>query len=63
METRLKEVRTEKGFSQEELAEKSGISRTIISGLENGKVECVTTNTMRAIAQALGCRVSDIFSL
>ena len=31
MKNRLREVREEKGISQEELSEKSGVSRTTIS--------------------------------
>ncbi len=63
METKLREIRTGKGMSQEELAEKSGVARSIISALENGKAACITTKTMQAIAGALGCRVSEIFFL
>ena len=43
MKNRLREAREEKGISQEELSEKSGISRTTISELETEKKE-VTTN-------------------
>lgn len=63
METNLREIRVKMGLSQEELAEKARVSRTIISGLENGRITCITTNTMRAIADALQCKVSEIFSL
>lgn len=63
METKLRDIRTRKGLSQEELAEKSGVARSIISALENGKASCVTTKTMQAIASALECKVSEIFLL
>ena len=33
---KIKEKRLEMGISQERLAEMSGVSRTIISGLESG---------------------------
>ena len=32
---KIKDIRESLGMTQEELAEKSGVSRTIISGLEN----------------------------
>ena len=40
---RIKEVREEKRMTQEELSAKSGISRTTISGLENGTVRSTST--------------------
>lgn len=63
MKNLIKEIRAEKGISQEELAKKSGVSRSIISALENKRVSCITTKTMEAIAKALGCKTSDIFLL
>ena len=60
MKNKLKETREEQGMSQEELAEKSKVSRTTISELETEKK--VTTNiTLEKIASALGKKVSDIF--
>ncbi len=35
--TRLKELRTEKGLSQEQLSKATGISRSVIGYWENGK--------------------------
>lgn len=58
---RIKEYRDELKMSQEELARKSGVSRTIISGLETGTISVTTTKTLLAIAEALGKNVSDIF--
>ena len=37
MEYKVKEIREKAGITQEDLAIKSGVSRTIISGLESGK--------------------------
>ena len=48
-------------MSQEELAKKAGVSRTIISGLENGTITVTTTETLLKIANALNRKVSDIF--
>lgn len=58
---KIKEYRDELKMSQEELARKSGVSRTIISGLETGTISVTTTKTLLAIAEALGKNVSDIF--
>ena len=44
-----------------ELAEKSGVSRTVISQLENGKRDIVTSDTMKNIAEALGEPIGEIF--
>lgn len=57
----VKEIREEQKMTQEELSEKSGISRTIISGLESGTIRETSTKTLKKIANALGKRVSDIF--
>ena len=62
MAFRIKEVRTQKGSSQEELSAKSGVSRMVISGLETGERKNTTVKTLSDIAAALGVRVSDIFS-
>lgn len=59
---RIKEIRNEKGMSQEELSVKSGISRTIISGLESGTRTNTSSGTLLKIADALGVGVEEIFS-
>lgn len=61
MKNKLKETREEQGMSQEELAEKSKVSRTTISELETEKKEVTTNITLEKIASALGKKVSDIF--
>ena len=58
---RVKEEREKKGMTQEELAKKAGVSRTIISGLESGTINVTTTKTLKKIAEALGKNDSDIF--
>lgn len=58
---KVKEIREELGMSQEALAKKSGVSRTIISGLESGTIKETSTKTLSKIARALNKKVSDIF--
>lgn len=58
---RIKEVRESMGMTQEELSEKSGVSRTIISALENDYQKTTSTKTLLKIAHALGTTVSQIF--
>lgn len=61
MELRIKDFREEMRLTQRELAQKSGVSRATISGLENGTIAVTTTDTLIKIAAALGKKVSDIF--
>lgn len=61
MDNRLREIREEKRITQEELAEKSGVSRTTISGIENKTIRSTTSKTLMAIAKALDVTVEKIF--
>ena len=61
MGIKIKERREELGMTQEELAQKSGVSRQTISSLETGKYENVLIGTLAAIATALGTTVDKIF--
>lgn len=58
---RIKEVRESKNMTQEELADKSGVSRGTISALENGSMRNTTSKTLLKLAQALDTRVECIF--
>lgn len=58
---RIKEVREEKRMTQEELANKSGVSRATISALENGTARATSTKTLLKLAEALGTTVDSIF--
>lgn len=61
LENRLRQLREEKGWTQGELSEKSGVSRITINGIENGRVQVAKTDTLIKIADALGQTVTDIF--
>ena len=61
MKNRLKEIRESKGMTQEELSQKSGVARTIISYLETEKDMDVKLSTLTSIAKAVDDSVSNIF--
>lgn len=58
---KIKEVRESKKMTQEELAEKSGVSRGTISALEDGTERTTTTKTLLALARAMTTTVDKIF--
>ena len=58
---KIRECREEKNMTQLELAKKANVSRTIISGLENGTIKVTTTETLLKIACALDKKVTEIF--
>lgn len=58
---RIKDIREQLRMSQEELSEKSGVSRTTISNLENNAAKTAMTSTLLKIANALGVTVDQIF--
>ena len=63
MDNRVKEIRIEMKLSQEELANKSGLSRYLISKIENGDDVNITKNTMISISNALNKKVTEVFLL
>ena len=58
---KIRECREELGISQEELAKRAKVSRTIISGLESGSISVTTTETLLKIASSFGKKVAEIF--
>lgn len=61
MKNKIRHYRELKGLSQEELADKSTVSRTTISGLETGTIKVVTNTTMDKIANALEVSTIELF--
>jgi len=62
MEVKIKEVRLMHGLSLKDLAEKSGVSESNISRIENHKQQ-PRPSTMRKLANALGVPVIDLWSV
>lgn len=58
---RIKDRRLELHMTQEELSEKSGVSRQTISSLETNDEYSVSTKTLTRIASALDTTVSSLF--
>jgi transcriptional regulator with XRE-family HTH domain len=56
----LREARRRKGWSQKDLAEKSGVGQDTISGIESGRHE-PRPSTLRKLAEALGIEVAEFF--
>lgn len=59
---RIKAAREMCGMTQTQLAEKSGVSRATICGLENGNERVTTTKTLGKLADALGVTVDELIS-
>lgn len=60
MKYRIKEIREKKKLTQEQLAEKSGISRVTIIRLENEENVETQMGTLKAIADALSVPVTRL---
>ncbi|MBR6707912.1 MAG: helix-turn-helix transcriptional regulator [Clostridia bacterium] len=60
---RVKDVREEMRMTQEELAEKSGVSRATIIAIERDETKDVKASTLLKLAQALGTTVDKLFLL
>ena len=53
----IKDLRKQKGLSQESLAEQSGISRATLSKLENGYIANISIVTINQILALLGYEI------
>jgi transcriptional regulator with XRE-family HTH domain len=56
---RMVELRKKRGWSQEELADQSGLHRTYISGVERS-VRNPSISNVAKIAAALGCAIGAL---
>lgn len=62
LHNRVRAHRLVRGWSQDELAVRAGVSRAGISAIEQGRI-VPSAATALALATVFGCRVEDIFSL
>ncbi|WP_126970606.1 helix-turn-helix transcriptional regulator [Gynurincola endophyticus] len=62
MLNKVKEKRTAAAFTQEEMAQKIGVSRQTIHAIESGKYVPSTILALK-LALFLKCNVEDLFSL
>ncbi len=60
LKNRLKEARTEKGLSQQQLADMVGVSRNTISSIETGQFN-PTAKLALVLAIALDKKFEDLF--
>jgi transcriptional regulator with XRE-family HTH domain len=57
---KIREKRLEKGWTQLELAEKSGVPQTTISQIESGNRRYPTHENIKKIAKALEIKIEEL---
>jgi len=57
---KLWEMRTAKGLKLEAVAAMTGVSKSTLNNIENGKTSPTLAN-LEKIAQGLNCRISDLY--
>lgn len=58
---KIRELRINAGYTQEELAQKSGVNRTTISAMENGNEVNVSVKLLKKLAECLHVKITDVF--
>jgi transcriptional regulator with XRE-family HTH domain len=56
----LKRLRARSGLTQQELANRAGLSIALVVGLEQGKRNNPRLDTLRKLAAGLGCTVAEL---
>jgi transcriptional regulator with XRE-family HTH domain len=57
---RVRTLRLDQGWSQEELAERAGLHRNYVGGIERGERNCAL-RTIYALAASLGVEPAELF--
>lgn len=57
---KLWEIRTAKGLKLEAVAVVTGVSKSTLNNIENGKTSPTLAN-LEKVAKGLGCRISDLY--
>ena len=57
---KLWEIRTAKGLKLEAVAAVTGVSKSTLNNIENGKTSPTLAN-LEKIAKGLGCRISELY--
>lgn len=60
---KIQHYRERSGLTLRELADRSGVSRTVLSRLETGERDDLKVSSFRKIAQALGRSLDDFFDV
>jgi transcriptional regulator with XRE-family HTH domain len=56
----IRELRRKKGWTQTELARRSGVKQGVLSCIESGRTKHPRSDTLAAIAEALGVTVEKL---
>ena len=58
--TIIKQARTAKGFTQEELAEKVGVKKSAVAKWENGRVSEIKRSNLKMLSEVLGLNPNQL---
>jgi transcriptional regulator with XRE-family HTH domain len=62
IQIRIRDLRTEQGLTQVQLAERCGMPQSTISRIESGTTSGVDFNTLDRVAEALGVHPSELIA-
>lgn len=62
MKNKVQKYRLDKGWTESQLSRRSGVSKSTINNLENGKTTNPSTEVAFRLADALGVDVRELFS-
>lgn len=60
---KIKELRVMKGMTQQRLAEKAGVSHSLISALESGRRKYVSAQDVEQLARGLDVNANELWKL